>query len=166
MDAADVDPRQPFEREAAGGELVPVFVEEVVPERLRHAGTAVVGGAAADADDEMAGPLVVGALQQLADAVGGRDPGVAFRRRHEGQPRGLCHLDHGSRSGVDHAVAGVHRIAQRAAHLEGPSLAMRGGDERVDGAVAPIGNWHQHEVRVGRGDANAFGNRLRSVQCR
>src|SRR5207247_2894364 len=77
VDAADVDPRQPFEREAAGGELVPVFVEEVVPERLRHAGTAVVGGAAADADDEMAGPLVVGALQPLADAGGGRDPGGA-----------------------------------------------------------------------------------------
>ena len=43
---------------------------------------------------------------------------------------------------------------------------MRGGDERIDGAVAPIGNWHQHEVRVCGDDSNAFGNRLGGVKCR
>ena len=59
MDAADMDPCQPFQREAARRELVAVLVKQVIAERLRHAGAAVVGRAAADAHDEMPGARVI-----------------------------------------------------------------------------------------------------------
>src|SRR5256886_5664815 len=59
MAAADVDPRQSFQCQAARGELVTVLVKQVIAERLRHAGATVVGRAAADAHDEMPGARVI-----------------------------------------------------------------------------------------------------------
>src|SRR5438132_14330354 len=98
-------------------------VKQVVTELLRHAGAAVVGGAAADADDEVPRALVVAPLQELTDAIGRRNPRVAFRRWHEGQPRGLRHLDYGTRSGVDQAVLGIDGIVHRPAPPRAPSFA-------------------------------------------
>jgi hypothetical protein len=106
--------------------------------------TAIVGRAASDADDEVARTGVVGVLQELANAVGGGNPRIAFFLRHEREPGRLCHFDHRGRSSIDQSVLGVDGITQRPAYPQHASLALRRRHQRVDGSVATVGDWHQH----------------------
>lgn len=125
------------QRPAAGTDRRSVRVEQAGPERDEHAGPAVVGGAAADAEHDGARTVVQRGAQQLTGAVGGGRERREDALRQVPQAGGLGHLDHGG--GVTYGVRGGHGLAQRPGHLELTALEA-GRDRRVDGAVTAVGD--------------------------
>jgi hypothetical protein len=72
-----------------------VGVQEVRAERLRHASAAIVRGAAADAEDDVATARVERVEQQFANAACGGAQWVALVGGEQRQPGGGGHLDDG-----------------------------------------------------------------------
>ncbi len=91
-------------------------IQQLDAQSLQHASTAVVGGAAANAHNQVARPGIQCSGDELARAVAGGDEWVALVGGHQGQAAGCGHFNHG---GV--AVAGQCVKA-------GNALAQRGGD--------------------------------------
>src|SRR4029450_185903 len=112
-------------------------VEEAHPERGRHAGAAVGGGAVADAKDEPGGPGVEGGTDQLAGAVGGGPEGLADVAWQAGQAGGFGHLH--ERVPAPDRDGGLDRLAGRTGGGGGDALATGGGDPGQGGwrAVPP-----------------------------
>ena len=110
------------------GDLGTVFVQHTEAQSLEHTHATVVGGAAADAHDEMAAALSDGVPNHLPHAVGGGVQGVAFLLCHQSDTRRSRHLYNGGGSLLDDTVNALHRLAQRsgdqyllrtAAHAQG-----------------------------------------------
>ena len=164
MDPADVDAGQLVQCQAAGGKLVPLFVEQVVAEGLGHAGPAVVRRTATDADDEVTRAGVVGVLQQLTDPIRGRNARVALLGWHQRETGCLRHFDHGRRALIDQSVGGIDGIAEWPSDPQAPVLAMGGGDQCLDGAVTAVGNRQQDQLDIGSSNLDSLGDRLGGLQ--
>ncbi len=80
---ADINFGQPPQRAAAEADVVLLRIQQPRAQRLHHARAAVVGGAAADADNDMPDAFVQRALDQLAGAERGRGQGIALSGGHQ-----------------------------------------------------------------------------------
>ena len=74
-----------------------VFFEKLISQRGEHAESAIVGGAAADANQETPAALADGVKDQFSDTVGGSAEWIAFRSSQERKSGGSSHLDHRKR---------------------------------------------------------------------
>ena len=159
-----IDARQAVQVAAAGFEVAALGVEQTEAEGLAQPGPAVVGRAAADAHDHATRPGGDGRQQQLAGAPRGRDQGVALRRRHEHQPRGGRHLEHGGPTVAQQAETGDDRLAQRAGHLGFAVRAAGRGHQGLDGSLAAVGHRHLVDRCAGRRPGHAARHRRRGLE--
>ena len=127
----------------------PPKLRKRTPERLRQTGAGVVGGRAADAEDDLVHAARDRILDELARAVGGGDQRVALVLRHQRQPGGLRHLDDGGALVAEQAIGGQHSVAERARDLDLDDLAAGSVDQRLHGALAPVGHGHLDVLGVG-----------------
>ena len=70
-------------------------VQQSHTQSLQHAGSTIVGSAAANSQNQVACARIQCGTNQLARAIAGGDFGVALRSGNQRQPAGCGHLDHG-----------------------------------------------------------------------
>ena len=87
-------------------------IEKLKPECAGHACAAVVGGAAAEANQNAASPAVQGVGDELPGAEGGGAERIIFVRAETAQPGGFAHRDDGE-IGADLQIAGLDGAAER-----------------------------------------------------
>ena len=121
------------------GEKTKCF-QELAAECLDHAGTAVIGGAAADAEDEVVHPHLQRGQDQLASAEAGGEQRIALLRRHQMDTGGRRHLDDGTLAIPQQADEALHLVAKRGGHLDRQYAATGGIDQRLHRAFAAIGH--------------------------
>ncbi len=141
-----IDTRQPAEVASAGFQLGSAIVEQTKTECFAEPGAAVVGGAAADADDQASGARVDCGEDQLAGAARGGDEGIAPGGRDQDEPGGGGHLEHRGLAVSQHAERRPDRFTSRAGDFGFVRGAAGGGDQGVDGSFAAVG----HGDRVDR----------------
>ena len=164
IERGDVDTFQAGEITTAAVELAALEIEQTRTERLHHAGAAVVGGAATNAEDEAARTGVERGADQLAGAAGAGEERVAPVRRNQRQAAGGRHLDHRGVAIAGEAVEGLHGFTERAADRHGLLASAGRGDHRVHRALAAVRHRHQHVVGVGENLAEAGFDRLRDFE--
>jgi hypothetical protein len=151
IDARDVE-------EAPAGDAledVALAVAEDDAERLGHAAAAVVGGAAADAEDYLARAEVEGRADKLAGAEGRGLRRIATVGGNERQARGGSHLYHRGLAIAEQPEVGIDRRAERTfdfACLEAPTGHR---DESVNRALATISHGDFDDLGAWRGPTNA-----------
>ena len=159
VQSADINFCQPRQRAAAEADLVLLFVQQPRAQRLHHARAAVVGGAAADADNDMPDALVQRALDQLAGAERSGGQGIALRGGHQLQPAGGRHFDKGGACVAGEAVEGVYRRAERSGYAQVDDTPRRRRHHRLNRAFAAVGNRYLHVSGVRKNLAEARFNR-------
>ena len=137
--------RQAGERGGAPVEFAPVGVQEARPECAEHPGAAVVRGAAAHADEEVARPAVQGREDHLPDAEARRLADAAALRRDHPQSDRLGALH--DRRAAGHGEARRRPAAVGVEHRD----LDRGQAERVGQGFG------EALAAVGHGDFGAFG---------
>src|SRR5439155_6424982 len=116
------------------------YVRLYVADGQRHTRSAVVGGGTPNARDDRDCAASPRRLEELTESIGGCFPRIPSRGRKERQAAGRGELDHRGPPGFDHAVLRRDRIAERSFHARGQVLTMARRDERLDSAVATIGD--------------------------
>ena len=106
-----VDGADQREVSAAAGKLFSPGAKQAKPQRAHAAHAAIVCGAAAEGDGDVARAAVERVLDELAHARGACGLNVALCRRHEGKARRLGHLYHGAPVGEER-VGGHDRPAE------------------------------------------------------
>ena len=91
----------------------------------------------------------------LAHAIGGGAQGVGVVLLDERDAARLGHLDHGDVA-VEHAVVGVDLLADGTGDLDLENLAATGRDNRVERALAAVGDGEPLHPRVGKHPADAL----------
>ena len=143
IQSGDVNPVQPGQCCSSLGQFISFSIQQPGAQGLGHAGAAVVGGRAAEADDDLLCALVQGLADQLARAIGGGHQWVAGLLIDELDAAGCSHLDGRCTAIAQNAVASGDGQAQRPG---GPGLdhAASGGiDQGLDRALAAIGHGHK-----------------------
>ena len=141
-------------------------IEEPNAERLQHPGAAVVGGAAADADDEPARAVVEGGPDELADAEGGGQKRIAQGRRNELEPRGRRHFDHRDAALAGDAVERLDLVAERPDDPARQATPPGRSDQRIHGALPAVGDRQKHIVGVGVDGAEPLADGERRLERR
>ena len=116
IQAADIDAKQFFQTAATKTDPGVGTIQQFHPQRLEHADAAIVGGAAAYADDQMADSGIQRGFDQLSRAIAGGLQRVAQMRSDKNQSAGRRHLDHRRTPVPGHAVTGPDRLSQRPCH--------------------------------------------------
>jgi len=139
-----------------GVDLLAGGIEKAVAERGGHAGTAVVGGAAADADQHAAGAAGEGVGEHLARAAGRRLGGLERQVEHLGQAAGGTHFQHRLLRLGQPAVAGAAWAPAGVDHRAFHPVATECGDHRLGGAFTAVGDRAEVEFGARQGLAQAF----------
>ena len=164
MQPGQVDAFQPGQSRPARRQFVPVGVQKPDAQGGGHPRAAVVGGAAAQADDEAGKAPFQRLPQQFAGAVGGGGQRVAAALGDEGQPGGTGHFDNRRFAVAHHAPAGFQGLAQWPGHLAGEHLPAGAFHQGVQRAVAPVGHRRQHYCGLGQSGGHPPGDGLRRLQ--
>ena len=165
VEAAGVDARQLRQRRTARRQRAAGGVFQVHAEGAQHAAAGVVGGAAAEAEDDAHGAGVQRGADQLAGAVAAGAQHVALGRRHPLQAAGRGHLDQRAALAGQPAPVRQQRRAERAAHPALALLAAGGREQRRHGAFAAVGHrpaqqlgLRPHLAQAGGDDGGDFGS--------
>ena len=150
IQAAKVDCGQILQTAAAGTDGLMLRIQQQSAQRLQHAGTAVVGGAAADADNDFFHALGQRGQNQFAGAVACGAQRVARFGRHQMQARCGGHFDNGGAPVAREAEFSLHFVAQRRAHFCAYQSAFGGIHQRLHRALAAIGHRHFHIFGIGQ----------------
>lgn len=145
------------EARGAGADLRALRVAQVGAEALQQTGPCIGGGAAAEADDDGAGPGRDRGGDQFAEAAGARRPRGELVPGQGLQTDGLGQL-HDRRAVRGQCPAGGAGLPRGAAD---PGAAQGGarGEGRVHGAVAAVGDGTGCEHGPGGGGGDAAGQR-------
>ena len=150
IQAAKVDGGQILQTAAAGTDGLLVCIEQQSAQRLQHAGAAVIGGAAADADNDFFYAFIERGQNQLARAVAGGVQRIAFFRRHQMQAGCGGHFDNGGAPVAREAEFRSYLVAQRRAHFCAYQSAFGGIHQRLHRALAAVGHRHFHIFGIGQ----------------
>ncbi|MPM45511.1 hypothetical protein SDC9_92198 [bioreactor metagenome] len=130
-------------------ELPPLPVDEFNAQRLKHADAAVYGGAAADADGEMADVFIDDQVaEQFAGPVGRGLFGIELLPAQELDAAGAGHFQHCAMIGQA-APACRHRPAQRVGNLVTLHHPAQGGAQRLRGAFAAVAQRQGNDFPIG-----------------
>ena len=146
-------------RASAGGDLNSVAIEQSVAQRLGETRAAVVGGAAADSDDDAPGARIESRAQQLTGTERRRSQRISAVRGHQHQAGGLRHLDDGRVAIAEEAVTCGEALAERPGDRELANPSAGGGDQRIDGSLAAVGHRNLIKGRSGSRSRNAESDR-------
>ena len=158
--AGYVDAVEPAQRRSSRWEVSSRLIEQPRPQRLGHAGAAVVGGAAAHADDEPPAAGIERRPDELPRPVGARPAGVALLAAEEDQARRGGHLDHRRRPFVQQSPDSRDRTPQRVLHLRRLLMSRRRRQYRLHDARAAVGHRHNVYLCLGQGAAQTGGDSL------
>ena len=142
VQASHVDAGQQRQRRTAARQFNALRIQQLHAQRLQHASAAVIGGAAANAQNQVAGTRIQRSDDQLTRAVAGGDVGIALCGWHQGQTAGRSHFDHGGAAVARQAVEAGDALAQRVRHFDFNLAALRGFDHGLHRAFAAIGHGH------------------------
>ncbi|MNS92623.1 hypothetical protein D3C72_1267660 [compost metagenome] len=137
---AQIDARQLTQGPTAQGNRAAIGLEQLAAERLDHAGTAVVGGTAADAEDEVSDPHLQRGQDQLASAEAGGEQRIALLRCHQMDTGGRRHLDDGTLAITQQADETLHLVAKGRGHLDRQYVTTGGIHQGLHRALAAIGH--------------------------
>ncbi|MNI60903.1 hypothetical protein D3C73_1161440 [compost metagenome] len=150
---------QPTRRQA-----LTLGVQQLHPQRLHGAGTAIVGGAAANRQDHPLRSGIQCRADQLASAVGAADAGISLSRRDQLQATGFGHFDDRGVVVRQPAPGSVDRVAQWPANLRAAQLAFAGGQDRFDRAFTTVRHRAFEQLRIGphlrEANGDGFGDTL------
>ena len=108
-----------FETRKTGGDIAALIIDHTRAQRLQHAGAAIVGGTAAQANIDRLCTRTNRAKHQFAHAIGCGRQRRRFRAGRIPNTRRLGHLNY-SRLALDiHQHPGKHAVAQGACNLAG-----------------------------------------------
>ena len=107
---------------------------------------AVVGGAAAQTQNQMGCPMLHGMAQELAHAIGGGFRGVQPLPYH-GQTRSRSHFHH--RSITNSAIAGFYRFLPRTSDGNCNLFPTHGFQKTVHGSLSAIGHRKTNNLTIG-----------------
>ena len=110
---------------------------------------AIVGGAAPHRDGDIPDAPFQGVPDQLAGAIAGGLHGVALFRGHQGQARGLGHLDDGPPAGQQ-AIGCLHRRSHGAPDFHRPDASLQLGHHGLHGPLSAVGHQHPLGDRLGK----------------
>ena len=144
-----VDVRKPAKAHARGFDLLPVCVQQAHAKGLKHARAALVGGAAANAQNKFTRSGIQGRAYELPRAKACGVEGVAHGGRHKGKAAGGGHFDNGCAAIARQAVKCLHRVAQRAAYRGDYAAATGGFDHGIHRAFAAVSHGNLDIDRVG-----------------
>lgn len=139
IDSVQLDAGEIGEGGATGWESQAAVVKQGCAERFGHAGAAVVGGAAADTDQDAVDLGLKGVVDELADAVCGSATRVEITWREQGESGGGGHFDHGAASVVDPTPTSINGCAERSIDARDGATAVRRLQESVNGARSAVG---------------------------
>ena len=131
-------------------QVVTVLVQKTNAEGLQKSGTGVVGGAAANADNDFFHAFIERGTNQLAGAVACGAQRVARFGRHQMQARCGGHFDNGGAPVAREAEFSLHFVAQRRAHFCAYQSAFGGIHQRLHRALAAVGHRHFHIFGIGQ----------------
>ena len=133
-----------------------VFVQQAIAQRLQHTDAAVVRGAAADADDEMTAALGNGVADDLADAVARGVHRIQLRFGDERDARRARHLHDGETALRQDAVQALDRTPEGTRDQNALELAAHADRERLDRALAAVGERTHNDLGLGIGAQHAL----------
>ena len=138
-----------------------VLVIEPKAQRARHAGAAVVCGAAAEADDDFLRAALHRIRNHLADAERGGANRISFVFREATHAGGLAHFHHRKFFMFDPAVTRIDLAAQRVVRLAfQPETATRIAN-RIRSSLAAVCHRHNVDLRIRQRIADSLGDVFR-----
>ena len=155
MQVGNIDPYQVREGSSAWRQRISVRIQIPRAESCCHAGAAVVGGAAAQADDDPAIAFIHRRAHQFPGAVSGGASRVASVIGYQRQSGCQSHFDDGGFAVAHDAPTSGDWITQRAGNHGLAIGPARGVDERGQCPVAAVGNGNQDGFGVGCGSEDA-----------
>ena len=156
---ADVDGGQISEGRSPVLKVVAVPVQKTNAEGLQKSGTGVVGGAAAEPDDDALGSGTDGGEYEFAGAVGGGNQRVAFFGFKQCEAAGFGCLDHGGRAVGEQAEVAFDRSAERVVDRHGVHRSASGVDKRTCGAFTAVGHGEATDLGIVVGILNPLSHR-------
>ena len=157
-----IDAVEVGERRSPARQVATVGVEQSDAESLGHAGAAVIGGAAAESDDDAFRAMVERVEDQFADAARGGAQRVG-RGADEMQSRGFGHLDDGRRAIAEDAVCGGDRFVQWSGDTDRDQATAGGVDQGADRAFAAVCHGNGDDVGIGGHAPHAAFDGVRSL---
>ncbi|MNT50455.1 hypothetical protein D3C72_1873750 [compost metagenome] len=127
---------------------MPLHVEQAHAQRLQRTGTPVVGGTAADGQDDAPGTGIQRGTHQLPGAEGAADARITLLQRHQLQTAGFCHLNDRGVAFGQPTPMGLDRLAQWSLHPSAAQLASAGGENRLDRAFTAVGHRAFDQLRI------------------
>ena len=159
MPSARVHPCEPLQCGPARRKGRTVRVEEPEPERRECPRAPIIGGAAAEPEDEPFATSLQRRAHQLAGAGGGGAPGVSLTRCEQAQPGGRGHLDDGRAPRVQQPVGGSHGSAERPLDGARHPLSTQAREQRVHRARPAVRERRHVQLHTGRALAQPLGQR-------
>src|SRR5690606_36783779 len=141
---------------AAASQRTAPGVQQPCPQRLQKPRTAVVGGTAADPQDDPPGTGLQLCQYQLAGTEGGGYQGIALRRGDPVQAAGCGHLDT-CLAVAQPAPVRLYQFTQGTAYRFIPALPRGSGKQGFDSPLTPIGPGTQMQQGIGEGPPPARG---------
>ena len=148
VETGAIDAVEVGERRSPARQVATVGVEQSDAESLGHACAAVIGGAAAESDDDAFRAMVERIEDQFSDAARGGVQRVG-RGADEVQSRGFGHFDDGRRAIAEDAVCGGDRFAQWSGDAGRDQAAAGGVDQGVDRAFTAVRHGNGDDVGIG-----------------
>ena len=114
-------------------------VQEPIPEGSQHTYAAIGRSTATDTDPQPTSTPIECICNELSRAkrIGGER--ISLLRAHQRKSAGRSHLQHGTPTLIDQAIACPNRSHQRVANLRLDPFALQGLDQGLTGPFAPIG---------------------------
>ncbi len=134
----DINMMQRAQRAASRWQPVALAIEKADTQRLRHPRTAVVGGAAAQPENDFFNAAIEAGQDQLSGAPAGGQQRIAGVLIHIMNAAGRGHLNHRGIPPAHDAEAGGDRGPERAGHRKRNQLSAGGINQRLGGAFAAV----------------------------
>lgn len=131
---------------AAAGQSCAGLVKKARTQGAQHAHAAVVGGAAADAQQDFLRPGVQRGQNQLAGS--GAAGGQGVEALDAGKARGLRHFQRRRAFAVQEGIGGLDGFAQGRVHARKAPRSTQGGQKRLHSALASVGDGDAHALRL------------------
>ena len=162
VETGAIDAVEVGERRSPARQVATVGVEQSDAESLGHACAAVIGGAAAESDDDAFRAMVERVENQFADAARGGVQRVG-RGADEVQSRGFGHFDDGRRAIAEDAICGGDRFTQWSGDTDRDQATAGGVDQGADRAFAAVRHGDGDDVDVGSRAPHAAFDGVRSL---